>query len=723
MRTPRALRSLTGLVSLVLVPWTGACSSRDDAAVSVRTDRAPIVLAQAGTTATDTIPARAATATANVQRSELGRAIALMDTDPPASAAALETLEDSLPYLQDVLLYYASAARARFDKTAARQSLERFLSEHSGSVLAPEAVEMLAEILEERRETAAALDLADRHGRSGKADRGAARACLAAGRMLAATQPKDAVSYLECARSRAPLSSIGRHAYQTLDAVREKNPELRPTGEAAMMAEARQLGREGRSEEQARTIQELLASYPATTHHTEAVLAYARTVVATKGKLAAAQYLDGRVEEAASDKARARLLYEAATYRWNDNHDADARVGFERMLALGTGIPEEQQALYAIARIDDAAGRGAQAIDNYGKAAARARGATRAESLWRQGWVAYRAKDWAAAERFYRAMADSAAPGSEDDGRAEALYWGARSLEGLGRREDAMANYELLLEEFPLGYYASLAEKRLGRRVTLMPVTMPKESTADSLPSPAGTALARMQALRQAGLESLAARDLQASLTKFDGKTRASLLPSLQRVGAFDTALQIAVELHKKGEISRDQARPYLYPRAHAEIVEQEARRAGIDPVMVYALMRQESAFAPQAVSSANALGLMQLLETTATRVANKRGITPPQRSDLFEPAVNIRLGVAYLAELSKQFEGNPPLILAAYNAGENAAQRWQSLVAAWDEDEMIEQISYRETRAYVKSVLRNMRNYRRLYPDVSAGLARSGRR
>jgi len=109
----------------------------------------------------------------------------------------------------------------------------------------------------------------------------------------------------------------------------------------------------------------------------------------------------------------------------------------------------------------------------------------------------------------------------------------------------------------------------------------------------------------------------------------------------------------------------------------------------------------------------MQLLPSTADRMATQSGVAPPTREDLFEPSVNIRLGVGYLSELSRLFAGNTALMLAAYNAGENAAQRWQGLASQYDEDEMIEQISYRETRAYVKSVLRNLRTYRRLYGET----------
>ena len=337
------------------------------------------------------------------------------------------------------------------------------------------------------------------------------------------------------------------------------------------------------------------------------------------------------------------------------------------MLAMKTGIGDEQQALYGLARIHDIENRSADAIGYYGRSAALAKGATRAENLWRQGWVSYRAKDFDTAAKTFGAMAESAPRGSDTDGRADALYWQGRSFERLGRNEQARECYRQVLAEFPLGYYAAASEQRLGHRHP--PVTQVRVPEAPaSLPPAATLAIRRATTLREAGLVTLAARDLSARLASFDTSTRRAVLPALPASGAYDAAFRIAIEMHDHGEITREEARPYFYPKAHAQIVEREAKKAGIDPLLVYSLMRQESAFSATAISSAKALGLMQMLEKTARRVA------------------------------------------AAYNAGETAAERWKDLAKRFDQDEMIEQISYRETRLYVKSILRNMRNYRSIY-------------
>jgi len=705
------------VVLAVLLMGLGACSASPATSKKNPVKPAPA----AATSAVDKARQGAAPPEQTVSRygnSELGRALALIDSDPVRAASALDAAGERTALIDDVILYYGAVARAASDPGRARTQLEKLIAAMPDSVLIGDAVELLADILEKQRDLPATTALAERFGRNGASGPASARACLAAGRLLVASDAPLAASYLQCARSKSPQSAAGRAACDALTSLRADHPELRPTTADSLLREARQLAREGRSEEQIATLDRLFAQFGDGPNRDEAALSYARALAATRGKAAAADYLQKHCASAASVSANALCLYQTATYRWNDNQDAEASKLFERMIALHSGIPEEGEAAYAIARIADASGRRTEAIEAYERAAKKTSGATRADCLWREGWVAYRAREWKDAERLFAGMVARTTPGSEDDGRGGALYWQARSLERLGQQDEATRTYRQVLSEFPVGYYSLMAETRLGRAQPLAtrPISPPAggDSRQAQLPAPASRALERAELLNEAGLGSLAARDLASRLSSFDEATRRNLLPSLQRVGAYDAAFRIAADLQKNGRLSREEARPYLYPMAHVKLVVREAEQARIDPLLVYALMRQESAFSAHAVSPANALGLMQLLQTTADRIAQASGAAPPAREDLFEPDVNIRYGVRYLAELSRLFSGNTSLMLAAYNAGENAAQRWQSLASKYDEDEMIEQITYRETRAYVKSVLRNLRTYRALYADAA---------
>jgi soluble lytic murein transglycosylase len=122
--------------------------------------------------------------------------------------------------------------------------------------------------------------------------------------------------------------------------------------------------------------------------------------------------------------------------------------------------------------------------------------------------------------------------------------------------------------------------------------------------------------------------------------------------------------------------------------------------------MRQESLFDPDAASPAAAYGLMQLILPTATQVAG----TPVTSTELASPSLNVRLGTRYLRHLLDRMGGDVPKALAAYNGGEDAVAKWEARAPGSADDEFVERISFRETRAYVKAVLGNYRRYRRLY-------------
>jgi soluble lytic murein transglycosylase len=109
-------------------------------------------------------------------------------------------------------------------------------------------------------------------------------------------------------------------------------------------------------------------------------------------------------------------------------------------------------------------------------------------------------------------------------------------------------------------------------------------------------------------------------------------------------------------------------------------------------------------------MGLMQLLPSTAARVASRIGMPTPADEKLFDPEVNLTLGTHYLKELLQRYSNNWFKAIAAYNAGEAAVDRWEKEIATDDNEEFVERIPYLETRGYVKLVLRNHRIYKKLY-------------
>jgi soluble lytic murein transglycosylase len=159
------------------------------------------------------------------------------------------------------------------------------------------------------------------------------------------------------------------------------------------------------------------------------------------------------------------------------------------------------------------------------------------------------------------------------------------------------------------------------------------------------------------------------------------------------------------------------YPRPFADVVERETKRNDIPSALAYAVMREESAFDPEAVSPARAYGLMQLIFPTARKVARDVGISCDLPS-LTRAETNVTLGCKFLADLRAKFATNPLLAIPGYNAGPGAPQRWIAARESEDFDMWVEQIPYEETRRYTKRVLASFGAYAFLYDRDPAGMA-----
>lgn len=152
------------------------------------------------------------------------------------------------------------------------------------------------------------------------------------------------------------------------------------------------------------------------------------------------------------------------------------------------------------------------------------------------------------------------------------------------------------------------------------------------------------------------------------------------------------------------------FPRPWDDVVGAESNTAGIPPALTWAIMREESAFNPDAHSGANAFGLMQLLPGTARLVARGTPIATVDDASLRRPEVSIALGARLLASMRSSFSANPSLAIAAYNSGSGAVRRWLAERGGDDFDVFVERIPYDETRNYLKRVLASEAAYAYLY-------------
>jgi soluble lytic murein transglycosylase-like protein len=150
-----------------------------------------------------------------------------------------------------------------------------------------------------------------------------------------------------------------------------------------------------------------------------------------------------------------------------------------------------------------------------------------------------------------------------------------------------------------------------------------------------------------------------------------------------------------------------LYPLYFSGEVDSAARRYKISPELIWSVMKKESAFEPKIISYANAYGLMQLLPGTASQIAPHLNMAFTSTQQLFDPLVNIQMGAYYLASLLGKYDGNYVMALAGYNAGPHRVDRWRKNFPIDDEDLIMENLEFEQTRVYVRTCLKYFWIYR----------------
>lgn len=299
-------------------------------------------------------------------------------------------------------------------------------------------------------------------------------------------------------------------------------------------------------------------------------------------------------------------------------------------------------------------------------------------SIWEQ--------DWRGLEGWVKRM--PMALQKEDRWR----YWLARSLEVQGRQKPAR---ELYLETANLrGFYGFMAAQRTG-----VPYRIKNQSVGHKVPD-WRTASSRWPFLVRVR-ELLAMNEITAARAEWIHNMDRN--PVAQRLEFGHIALNQG--WHELAILSSIRAEAWdaidlRFPLPLKRTFSQMAQERTMNTSLLYAISRQESALYPLAQSPVGARGLMQLMPATARETASKLGVPYRNEQQLFDPAMNIRLGSAYLKRLLDVYDGNRILAAAAYNAGPGRVKRWRDQSTNKPMDVWVESIPYRETRNYVQNVL-----------------------
>jgi len=332
-------------------------------------------------------------------------------------------------------------------------------------------------------------------------------------------------------------------------------------------------------------------------------------------------------------------------------------------------------------------------------------------AFWRAGWWAYRdGKFQEAASLFDRA----AATFPRSDYRPSWLYWSGRAWQQAGRQALAAERLELAATDYFNSYYGRLARTHLGRNRSAA-ISTQFARPAGSAPAPFPTR-SQVADLIAAGLNREALNELQyAQRVWGDSPPLTATIALVQnRLGNLRLGINAMKRAYPQwmaagGESLPVEIQQVVFPMAYWPLLKKHAAARGLDPYLVAALVAQESTFDPVIRSSANAVGLMQVLPSTGRQFARKLKLQGYSASRLTDPETNVRLGTAIFSESLRKF-GGVHFALAAYNAGDHRVAAWQRERPGLPQDVFIDDIPFPETQNYVKRILGTAEDYRRLY-------------
>jgi soluble lytic murein transglycosylase len=637
---------------------------------------------------------------------------AYQNHDNARAIVSLKFAADNFPALGDYALFYlALAQHDQGDPQGSADTLDRLLKTYPQSVMIDSGELMLAENLLKLGRSLDASAVAARliaRGPEASIEQGAR---ITEGRALVALgNPKAAYAQLMELRDKYPHSDSDAEARVLVREIVASNPEVADTSSLAYHREESQLLlREGALSEAYEQASAGLAMAPEASVRAELVWVTARALKPEpeRAKSAILDYLQiaPRGPDAPAALEALALIY------WHDDQYELARATLNRLVANFPGSELASGAMLRVGRIFEDEHQLDSARAQYRRLAARYPGSDAAEDArFRIPWSLYLAHSYRiAADGFQSAGARAKDPINRD----MCEYWRARALEKAGDASGARAIYEKLADSTDSNYYPELASRRVAASRPDLPAASAPDPEYGATPAVAGVAeyhMARLQTLRALGLKDLEPGELKA-LEEHAGGTvemRRFVLAGFASADAWYDAIVAATHMEKEGHLSHDVAERVRYPRAYWDLFQPASTRLALDPYLVLALARQESLFNPKATSSSNARGLMQLIPSTAKKMATEHGMDT-ERIRLYDPSVNVELGTTYLKNLFEMFNGNAFHAVAAYNAGENAVSKWIAKFHGAD-DEWVENIEYKETRDYVKKVIGGRREYLLLY-------------
>ncbi|MGH9419730.1 MAG: transglycosylase SLT domain-containing protein, partial [Thermoanaerobaculia bacterium] len=339
------------------------------------------------------------------------------------------------------------------------------------------------------------------------------------------------------------------------------------------------------------------------------------------------------------------------------------------------------------------------------------------ENIWTLGWTYFRA---GRLDDAINTFARYARQYPDGDYLSNSLFWAGKIHEQRGDRPARDAAFHELETDYPYSYFSYRARAIIGE-----PMLAPNDVANGNVFPDVDAQLAAANEPRLDAVRELAWLGLFREATR-EMKSLASANPSNLGMQFMLANLYVqGGEPFSANNVLQRKFRQFvrhggtnvphrfweiLFPLNYWETIKTEAGQRQIDPYLIASIIRQETGFEPSTVSNADAIGIMQIMPAEAASIATMAGLQTPTREQLFDPKLNIAIGVAEFSQKLAAEHGNTMLAIAAYNAGEEPVGRWIAQTPVDDEDLFVESIPFAETRLYVKTVSRNRFEYRRIY-------------
>lgn len=338
-----------------------------------------------------------------------------------------------------------------------------------------------------------------------------------------------------------------------------------------------------------------------------------------------------------------------------------------------------------------------------------------AEATFRLGLLDYRLKKYPQAAAFFERLL---ALNMGKDYEYRALYWQWRAQQKIDPAKSA-AYADTLLAKYPLSYYGLRAKGEINGGVIELGNTKVSVKADLRLLESERLAWERLGILLKAGWFKEAEKELDSLPSPQSNEEKLVRAKYWAATLRYDMAMGILNDVFEEDpSLMQISVLKIVFPDEYLAWISKEAKSTGLQAEWILSLIRQESSFRPDIKSPSNAVGLMQLLPSTANELAREFKLKDYGNESLLNPDVNIKLGAVYLSRLIKNFGGNLPLALAAYNTGPGRMKKWlaarkdvaqlESAKASAAEVEVwIDELPWDETSFYVKAILRNWLIYK----------------